>query len=89
MTKPVLHGLFNIDKTHRLEIDPETHDPHDLPYHRLYFVEKDSGGSPVARIRYWEAFGGDLYGAEYLDLEGNVLLRAVESHRATTKHRAA
>lgn len=89
MTKPVLRGLFNIDKTHSLEIDPATHDRHDAPYHRLYFVEKDSNGCPVARIRYWEAFGGELYGAEYVDLEDNVLLRAVESHRGTTKHRAA
>ena len=91
MTKPVLHGLFEIDKTHRLQMEPviAANGDRELPYSVMYFGELDSEGSLVARIRFWEAFGGRLCGAEYLDLEGNILHRSVKSRRAAARDQAA
>ncbi|WP_097458987.1 hypothetical protein [Mangrovitalea sediminis] len=91
MTKPILHGLFEIDKTHRLQVEPAiaASGVRELPYTVMYFGEWDSDGRQVARIRFWEAFGGRLCGAEYLDLEGNILHRSVKSRRAAARDQAA
>ena len=91
MKKPVLRDLFEIDVRHLLLEDaPQKQESTSgLPYKSQYFKEINGSGKLVFRYRYWELDEGTVYGAERLDLDGNIESRAVRSAPLSVMLRAS
>lgn len=81
MMATTLSTLFTIEAGHRLFEEASPRAGQGLPYTSAYFREVDETGQTVFRYRLWFAFEGHVFGAERLDLEGNVLERRVDSDR--------
>lgn len=81
MKKLVLRDLFEINARHLLleETPPKRENTSGLPYRAQYFKEINGSGKLICRYRYWELDDGMVYGAERMDLEGNVESRAARS----------
>lgn len=81
MSEETLRSIFNIRPTHRLELEQTESDlvVKDLPYVSLDYRELDAKGITVSRYHYWETLSGAVCGGEHMDVDGNVLNRAVKS----------